>query len=366
MYAGRLALAIVLALCVTVAANASVRKHADPPPGHTVFMTEAVENNDLTQVTLPAYRGSSGGQPVWYVVTDASSQTWANALGANYAPKLANAAPAAMPVSFTITGLDFPATVDFSPKAFIDKGDYGDCPGVPFLPFGKKCFGVGAVGGSGYTPLIKLPDGTVLNAPQIANASGQSDKIVKLEAGRDDLIGHVTLHETTGLYDEHTVHYLSFDASIPPAAVLEDSTLAPHLNDTLNDVANDNTNPATTSRNGLIAFTNGQLHKNNPNHQGLNSRILDDTFPLNILQFIPDDAEGIANYSPIWDVHLATWKSSVPVDQRTRQDEFEQTEANTQVTQPDGTSPLKPSGFEVNCPIVSTDPDGVIFIPGAK
>jgi hypothetical protein len=359
----------VLALAVAGTATASVRKQAGPPVGHRVLMPEAVENDKLTQVTLPAYRGSSQGQPLWYVVTDASSQTWATALGANYAPKLAHAAPAAMPVSFTLTGLDFPATVDFSAKAFIDKGDYGQCSAVPFLPFGTRCFGVGAVGGSGYTPLIKLPDGTVLDAPQIANATGQSDKVVTLEAGRDDLIGHVTLDETTGLYEGHTVHYLSFDASIPPAAVLEDSTLAPHLNDTPNDPATDNTNPATTSRNGLFAFTNGQTHKENPNHQGLNSRILDDTFPLNVLQFIPDDANGIANYSPIWDVHLATWPSSLPLDQRTRQDEFDEIKALSApagpLTQPDG-SPLAPSGFEVNCPIVSTDPDGVFFIPGAK
>src|ERR1051325_2006490 len=108
----RLAIVAALALVLSAGTNASIRKHA-VPAGHQVLMPEAVENDNLTQVTLPAYRGSSQGQPLWYVVTDASSQSWATKLGANYAPKLANAAGAAMTVSFTLTGLDFPATVDF-------------------------------------------------------------------------------------------------------------------------------------------------------------------------------------------------------------------------------------------------------------
>jgi hypothetical protein len=358
----RFALLLAVALAAPAAAHAAA-KPTGPPPGHVVFMPAAQENADLSAVTLPAYRGSSHGKSVWFVVTDSSSKVWADRLGANFAPKLVNAASAAMPVSFTLTGIDFPATVDFSPKSFVEKGDYGQCGAVPFLPFGKKCFAPGAVGESGYTPLILLPDGTVLNAPQVANGTGRGDKVLKLEADRDELVGSVTYGETTGLYEGHTIHYMSFDASIPPAAALEGATLAPHLIDTKSDLAAENTDPANTSRSGLFAFTNGQTGKNNPERQGLNSAILDMTTPLNVLQFIPDDPHGVANYSPLWDMHLATWDSGVTP---TRQNDFETIRGLSApvgpLTQPNG-APLGPSGFVVNCPIVSTDGDGVIVLP---
>jgi hypothetical protein len=324
-----------------------------------VLMPSAQENADLTKVTLPVHRGTSGGETVWYVVTDSSSKAWADAFGANYAPKLANAAGAAMPVTLAPTGVDFPATVDFSPRLLVDKGDYGDCSAVPFLPFGWKCFAPGAVAEPGYTPLIRLPDGTVLDAPQVANASGVGDKVLKLDAAA----GTVVYAETTGLYEGHTVHYVSFDASIPPAAALEAATLAPRLNDAPGDSAGENENPATTSRNGLFAFTNGQVGRSNPERQGLDSAILDKEDPLNVLQFIPDDPHGVANYSPLWDIHLATWASGATVTRLTDFDTIESESAPAgPLTQPGG-SPLAPSGFVVNCPIVSTEPDGVIFRP---
>ena len=70
--------------------------------------------------------------------------------------------------------LVFPATVDFSPTHVIQGGPLG---------FPPAAAAPGAVGNAGYSPLVQLPDGAVLNAPQLANASGQADKVVRIDTG---------------------------------------------------------------------------------------------------------------------------------------------------------------------------------------
>jgi hypothetical protein len=77
----------------------------------------------------------------------------------------------------------------------------------------------------------------------------------------------------------------------------------------------------------------------------------------------------VQDYSPIWDVHLTTWAPAatptMPATTPTRQTDFEDVQALATagiVTQPDG-SPFAPSGFDVNCPIVSSDADGTFVIP---
>src|SRR5689334_15489355 len=144
----------------------------------TKFVPSAVVNADHT-VTLPLLRGTSGGQPVWYVVLDASTSNAADAYGANRSNKLANArgTAAVQKVSVHNGVIDFPATVSFAPARKVEPGPTGFPPAVA-TP--------GAVGASGYSPLIQLPDGTVLNAPQLANATGHADKAVRIDtaAGR--------------------------------------------------------------------------------------------------------------------------------------------------------------------------------------
>jgi hypothetical protein len=39
----------------------------------------------------------------------------------------------------------------------------------------------GAVGVTGYSPLIQLPDGAIQNAPQLANRTGQADKAITID-----------------------------------------------------------------------------------------------------------------------------------------------------------------------------------------
>ena len=80
----------------------------------TRFIRSAVVNPDHT-ATLPLLRGTSGGQPVWYVVLDASTSTAAATYGANRSNKLANARGTSAVQKVGVHGgvIDFPATVDF-------------------------------------------------------------------------------------------------------------------------------------------------------------------------------------------------------------------------------------------------------------
>ena len=140
------------------------------------FITSAVEHPDGT-VTFPLHQGISNGQPVYYVVTDASDGSVAAAMGVNTSQKLANAANTAgvEKVSVNPDGtIVFPATVNFNPT-----------PGFTLTPgptgFPPAAANPPAVGGPGYSPLIQLPDGVVLNAPQVANNTGRAFKVANID-----------------------------------------------------------------------------------------------------------------------------------------------------------------------------------------
>src|SRR5262249_8357007 len=158
----------------------------------------------------------------------------------------------------------------------------------------------------------------VLNAPQIANASGQADKVVSIDLARQA----VTYKETDGCYDNESVHYASFDASDPVAAAIEDVTYAPALAAApAAGCADPVAVAATCSRESLIAFTDGQTGATNPQRQGLNAALLDGHAPLNVLKEIPEPTAQF-DYSPLWDIHLVHWNDAVPVTDRLRQTDF--------------------------------------------
>jgi len=126
-----------------------------------LFVKSAVENPDGA-VTLPLYRGTSRGETVYYVIIDTSDGNLSQVYwGVNTAAKLANfGRPSAVQKVTAVNGIiDFPATVDFSPEHLLS------APG----PFPPATFRPGARGRSRLQPAgAKLPNGTVLNAPQIA------------------------------------------------------------------------------------------------------------------------------------------------------------------------------------------------------
>jgi hypothetical protein len=316
--------------------------------------TSFEENAGPTTVTYPLYRGTSEGRHVRYVITDASTLSAAEVLGVNYVPKLARAAGTAAVQSSTSevgsgNGIDFPASVDVSPTRILSPSASG------FPPSAAQ---PGAVGERGYSPLVQVlfrGKPVVLNAPQIANATGRADKIVSIAPNHRT----VTYLETDGCYDNESVHYASFDASDPGAATIEDVTYAPALAAAPSaGCADAALVAANCSRESLIAFTNGQTGATNPQRQGLNAAILDGPPPLNILQEIPEQKSQF-DYSPMWDVHLETWTAAaVAAGLNLRQTDF--SAALDQVAGGNATgfpadSQFGPSGIVVNCPVVSLD-----------
>ena len=316
--------------------------------------TSFTENAGPTIVTYPLYHGTSRGRGVSYVITDASNLSVARALGVNYTPKLAQAARTAAVQDSTSqvgsgNGIDFPASVDFSPTHVLTRSATG------FPPAAAQA---GAVGEPGYSPLVQVvfrDQTVVLDAPQIANATGQADKIVAIAGDHKT----VSYRETDGCYDNESVHYASFDASNPVAAAIEDVTYAPSLDAAPAPGCADAMVAAPNcSRESLIAFTNGQTGAANPQRQGLNAAILDGPPPLNILQEIPEQKSQF-DYSPMWDVHQATWTdAALMAGLNVRQTEFSaalQQVADGNATGFPAGSQFGASGFIVNCPVVSLD-----------
>ena len=316
-------------------------------------------------VTFPLRQGTAGshGHTVYYVVTDASDQTLAQSLGVNFTPKLANAGGTAAvqhSSSTDPTAIIVPGDVDFSPIRVLVPSATG---------FPPTSAAPGAVGNNGYSPLVQLPSGVVINAPQVgdgANTNGAdkshwADKVESVDAASRT----VRYAITNGCYEDQSVHYVSFDASAAGPAAIEDVTFAPVIGNVpfpdcgTNDINVNGPfiNPGC-GRESLIAFTNGQTGRDNVQRQGLNAAILDQESPLNILEDVPNNG-GQFNYSPMWDIHLVQWNDSVPLASRLRQTGFARAKAlvgtQAQSITPAGTlsNTFQATGFIVNCPLVS-------------
>lgn len=316
--------------------------------GHFRFITSACENAASTVATFPLHRGTSHGKTVWYVVTDDSNKADAQSRGVNFAPKLANAvgSPAVQVVGVNNGVVDFPATVDFGHKRQVTPGPTVFPPAVANPP---------AVGEPTYSPLIKLPDGTVINAPQVANESGRADKVVKLDRHRMT----VQYGETEGFYEDKFVHYASFDSGSSVAAAIEDTTFAPALNGLPRP---DHEGLTTSAREKLVALINGPTGVDNSSRQGVNATILDGMVPHNILHETPvlpgHPSVGSLEYAPMWDVHLAEWtQAAIDAGDRVQLHSTDAVDARVSdnlITGPGGGS-FQSAGFVVNCPLISID-----------
>lgn len=306
--------------------------------GRTLFVRSAVEGPGDT-VTLPLYRGTSHGTDVYYILLDASNGNVAQQYGINTSQKLTHAAntQAVQAVSIQNGIINFPGTVDFAPTRVIAAGPTG---------FPPAAAAPGAIGDANYSPLIQLPDGTVVNAPHVANATGQADKVISINWSAM----RVTLQETNGFQGGKPVKYLSTDASFDVAAALENVTYVPRLN-AAPSLGDDSTKSSRTS---LAAFVNGQTGAGNPQRQGLNSALLDGLDPLNILRWAPNQGR----YSPLWDVHPAAWSPmAIASGQNLRQTDWGTLQGLVDkglVTGPGG-APFGAAGFIVNCPIISQE-----------
>jgi len=233
----------------------------------------------------------------------------ADALGLNWSPKLANSAPGARVATLLPNAtLEFHSgTVDFSPEHRITPGSD---PSNSFPPSEAQ---PGSIGDNDYSPLVLVENagGHIYNAPIVSFGSDASeinfcegnpdytmvhDKVVRICPSE----GTVTISLTSGFSFARPVLYLSTEASVPLAAALERATLAPKLV----NITTGRDDSAFSAVERIFVFANGPTGQGNPQRQGLNSALMGEGSPLNVLGGIPTIA---TDYSPLWDINLGVW-----------------------------------------------------------
>jgi hypothetical protein len=327
---------------LTLAAALPVSASNDGDEERSLFLDAAVENTETDQVTLPIYRGvDARGRSFWYTITEASTRAMASRYGVNVSRKLANASNTAAVQNGSFRGgvLHLQATVDFAPVRSVVPDPAKGFPPLSAVP--------GAVGKAGYSPLVQLPNGVVINAPHIANDTGLHDKLV---GAPNYAVGTAKFQESEGFYEGKEVYYVSFDASAPDVAALEAATYVPSLNAAPGRGSNDK---KTSARSGIVPFANGQTGADNPNRQGLNSALLGEGDPLNVVQTEADDNE----YSPLWDVHIGVWSpAAVAAGKNVLQTDFDEIRhlgRSGVILGPNGA--FGAVGVIVNCPLISIE-----------
>jgi hypothetical protein len=315
-------------------------------------------NINESTITLPLYQGHIQGscERVLYILTDTTDKGNADALGLNWSPKLAYSAPGARVATLLPNAtLEFDSgTVDFSPEHRVTSGNSSN----PFPPSEAQ---PGSIGDNDYSPLVLVENtgGNIYNAPIVAfgvNASEINfcdgnpdyslvhDKVVRICPSE----GTVTIRLTSGFSFARPVLYLSTDASVPLAAALENATLAPKLV----NIKTGHDDSAFSAVERLFLFANGPTGKGNPQRQGLNSALMGEGSPLNVLGGIPTIA---TDYSPLWDLNLGEWtQEAIDNGYRSRlTEEFAILGFVEQgwITGPGGAE-YGSVGMIVNCPIV--------------
>lgn len=328
--------------------------------GETQLLRAATLDLDAGTMTLPLYRGQmTDGTPVWYILTDTTDKANADALGLNFSGKLTYAnVPGAARVA--TLGNDLSLTfesgaVDFAPERVL-------LPGPVDAPFPPATAEPGSVGDAAYSPLVRLRNAGnhIYNAPVLAYGV-EADAINFCEGNPDYSLVHdkvvsicpeemtVTLQMVPGFSFARPIMYVSFDASDPVAATLEESTYAPALANVR--VGFDDGAFSAVER--LFVTVNGPTGADNPQRQGLNSLLLEEgNGPLNLFGGVPTIA---LDYSPLWDMNLGEWtQAAIDSGYRSRMiDEFQYLGMAEQgwITSPEG-EPFGSSGIIINCPVV--------------
>lgn len=321
--------------------------------GLKVFLDSTIELDEAAgTITLPLFRGTHEGDDVFYIITESSDRDDAEALGVNWAPKLAIGTAAVQEVEVLDGVVEFEGTVDFSPERVVVPGPEG---------FPPEQAEPGSVGDAQYSPLITTDDAIVLNAPQLVHGSDLTelhDSVVSA----DFFNMEVTLELVPGFYHGKDILYISTDVSAPDVAALEASTFAPNLNAAPGLASND---PETSARAAIIPFVNGQTGVGNPERQGLNSTLLGEGAPLNVTEEHPNHRGKIPLHSPLWDVHPAKWTDeAIDAGERVRLDHHDDIAeaAEDGLLECGAPGPGNPTlgglcaaGFIVNCPIMALD-----------
>lgn len=254
----------------------------------TLGAAQAVDTTTGLAV-LPIVSGRAGGAAAWFVVTKSSDSADAARRRVNWAPRLSalRGTVFAQRGTFINGRLDVPADVDFAPTRVVRPAPNSAFPPVEAPP--------GSIAREGYSPLVELADGTVLNAPAIASASGALDRIVRIDRQLLFAVMRVTRGDALG----RTVWYLSTEATDPMVAAMEGATWAPALAPLAQAGS-----PGDGVRIGLVAIVNGPtVAEDSLQRHGLRSALRGEGDPGNILEEMP----GTREYTPLWDLHMAVW-----------------------------------------------------------
>lgn len=329
---------LVLLLAFLVAGRAA---GAELPREQIVLRSAISVDAEANLVTLPLFRGTAGGQTVWYIVTDSSDAADAAARGVVHAPLLAHAGH--VQAAKQQDGIfHFAAAPDFTPTRRLTPGPEGFPPAAA-TP--------GAIAPTAYSPFIRLTaDGPVLNAPIVATGEGPFDlaghgDVMDRVLAIDTAKGTVTLLLSHGFAEGRRVVYISTEASDPATATLERATFVSSLGEGDADIA-------------LLAFADAP-------EQGLARALLRGGLarhptltnaaeleaPLNILSAFPA-GKTARGYSPSWRVTLLQWtEGAMPRRVEAQADAWRLITAK-QITGPAG-SPAAPSDMVVNCPVIA-------------
>ena len=323
-----------------------------------------VDQEKLT-TTIPLYLGhDKAGKNVWFILTDTTDQDNADALGLNFSAKLAYAdvglAVRDAWLQNDASLLFDTGAVDFSPTRTL-------VPGAAPNAYPPRVALPGSVGDANYTPYVRLvnaPGTPIYNAPVVAY-DVTADQIDFCEGGVDYGLVHdrvtqicpeaesngqgtVTLQMTEIFSFAKPATYISTEASDPVVATLDSGTFAPAIADL--PVGRDDS--AFSSIERLFVTANGPTGKDNPQRQGLNSAVLGEGAPLQVIGGIPTVSN---DYSPAWDLNLGYWtQEAIDKGYRARIiDEFQYQDLvqGGFITGPDG-EPFGSTGIVVNCPII--------------
>jgi hypothetical protein len=330
-------LAVVL-LALFAAGGAAA---AELPRNQVVLQSAISVDAEANTVTLPLFRGTSGGQTVWYIVTDSSDAGDASARGVVHAPLLAYAGHV-QTVTRHGDRLQFPAVPDFSPGRRLVPGPQGFPPSEA---------APGADAPAAYSPFVRLyADGPVLNAPVVATGDGPFDiaghsNVMDRVLAIDTQKRTVTLLLSHGFAEGRRVVYISTDASDPVAAALERAVHVPALGDGSADVAL--LVLAAAPQQGMAgALKTGGLAEE---ARLRSSGRLDS--PLNVLTAFPT-GKTRRGYSPSWRITMLKWQAGASPRQLTGQAEIWSLIKTRQLTGPDGADP-QPTEMVVNCPVIA-------------
>ena len=330
--------------------------------GPVLLMKSAHVDLDRGVARMPLREGQlESGEKVWFIVTDVTDRDLAELHGIPYAAKMAygltgNASRQAV-IEIDGTWTFNRGAVDFSPE-------WSVTPGAAPDTFPPTAFQPGSVGDEGYSPLVEITNAgkrPVFNAPMLAYDISAED----LNAMCDGNVDHGLVHDkvvsicpetgwveiqlTLGYTFSKPILYISSEANDELIATLEQATYTPAMRDL--PFANEDAAPGEAAER-IYAFANGPTGVENPHRQGVNSALMGQGSPLNVLGGIPTIN---LDYSPMWRLFPAKWTADA-IERGYRSKMFdaihiEDMAAKGFITGLDDGA-LRAVGFIVNCPVV--------------